>query len=129
MDSDKRPVKISELEHTGEMPDNISDLADQITGALNRSKGELLGDEKFMGEMLMQAIKHPMAAREAKAGVANKERRYAIVGRTEKKKLWLLLSQTESQQLDTYRAERGDRTVSDLINEMVVRALAALRAL
>ena len=129
MDSDKRPVKISELEHSGEMPDNISDLADQITSALNRSKGELLEDEKFMGEMLMQALKHPMAARESKSGVAGKERLYAIVGRTEKKKLWLLLSQTESQQLDTYRAERGDRTVSDLINEMVGRALAELRAL
>lgn len=129
MDSDKRPVKISELEHSGEMPDNISDLAEQITSALNRAKGELLDDEKFMGEMLMQALKTPMAARESKAGVANKERRYAVVGRTEKKKLWLLLSQTEAQQLEAYRAERGDRTVSDLINEMVVRALAALRAL
>lgn len=129
MDSDKRPVKISELEHSGELPNNIVNLADQITGALNRAKGELLDDERFLGEVLLQALRHPMPTREAKAGVEGRERRHALVGRTERRKLLLLLSKSELQQLETYRAERGDRSVSDLINEMVVRALAALRAL
>ena len=50
-------------------------------------------------------------------------------GRTNHLKAHLYISDADLAQLNAYKELRGDRSANDIINELLCRALAALRAL
>ena len=124
-----KPIDKKDLEHSGTEPESVDDVVDQLADKLENAKAEMLTDPEFLSGMLRQAVAGSSFPTESKGGVEEKERKHNLAGRTKRIKIYLFLSETESDQLNAYKKQRGDRSVSDLVNEMLCRALAALRIL
>jgi len=133
MENIDKPLTPKDLEDAAAPAKSPSEIAERIAEKLLSAKSELLTDETFLANITYQALKGPSTfpredAKQA-GGVQVKIKKHSLKGRTNKIKVMLWLSDSEVEQLTAYRDERGDRTVADLVNEVVCRALAALRAL
>ena len=124
-----RPTNKKDLEHSGTEPESVDEVVDQLADRLHSTKAEMLTDPEFLAGMLRQAVAGSSFPTEGMGGVQEKERKHSLAGRTKRIKLYVFLSETEFDQLTSYKKQRGDRSTSDLINEMLCRALAALRIL
>ena len=131
MENLANPVTHWELESSGDAPPSIVEVAEVVMAKLDRVKSELIFDEEFLREIFLYAMSNESSfPREVGVeGMPSKIKKMTLSGRTKKIKTVLWLSQTEMDQLVAYKTERGDRTVSDLINELLCKALAAMRAL
>ena len=128
--TEKKPVSPSDLEDADSPPASALDYVERVADDLRRSKGELLSDEEVMGELLRQTVDGPSTfPSEGGGGMARLIRSHSLKGRTNKIKVFLWLSDNEMAQMTTYKDVRGDRTMNDMINELVCRALAALRSI
>tara|TARA_R100000306_G_C4370321_1_gene139651 strand:- start:491 stop:892 length:402 start_codon:yes stop_codon:yes gene_type:complete len=124
-----KPVSKKELEHSGAPPESVTDVLEQLVDKLESSKAEMLTDPEFLSGLLRQTVDGSSFPTEGNSGVGEKIRKHNLAGRHKKVKAYLFLSETEYSQLDAYRKQRGDRSISDLVNELLCRALAALRTL
>ena len=127
------PITPKDLEDAAAPAKSPSEIAERIAEKLLSAKSELLTDETFLAIITQQALKVPSTfpledAKQA-GGVQVKSKKHSLKGRTNKSKGMLWLSDSEVEQLTAFRDERGDRTVAALVNEIVCRSLAALRAL
>ena len=124
-----KPINKKDLEQSGTEPESVDDVVDQLADKLHSAKAEMLTDPEFLSGMLRQAVAGSSFPTEGNSGVGEKIRKHNLAGRHKRQKIYLFLSETELDQLNSYRKQRGDRSVSDLVNEMLCRALAALRIL
>ena len=90
-------------------------------------------DEKFLKALLARCVENPdQFNREKKGEVSGAERkveRHTLKGRTNKTKLILYLSDLEVEQKNSLVKRRGDRSPSDLVNQLLCTALASLRVI
>ena len=71
----------------------------------------------------MREVKGEVSAAEMK------EKRHTLQGKTNKMKMIIFLSDVEAEQLKSLVSQRGDRSPSDLINQVVCTILGAMRSI
>jgi hypothetical protein len=127
--TDKKPVSPRDLEE-GSPPSDTLGLAERVTNKVRSAKADLLLDPDFAGELLRQTIEGPSNfPHDTGAGMGALIKRHSMQGRTNHMKVHLYVSDADLAQLTAYKELRGDRAVNDIINELLCRALAALRTL
>jgi hypothetical protein len=127
----KKPVSFQEIANTSSPPSNPRMAVERLAANIEQTKGDLLEDQKFLKNLIAKCVEKPDSfTREKKgetSGAEKKIARHSLKGRTNKTKVIIYLSDEEISQLESLVFHRGDRGVSDLINQMVCTALAMLR--
>ena len=133
MMNEKKPVSHSELSCTGDPPRNAMQEIERIHASIETTKGELVLDPKFLENITRKVISDPGSfVREVKGEVSAaemKEKRHTLQGKTNKMKMIIFLSDVEAEQLKSLVSQRGDRSPSDLINQVVCTILGAMRSI
>ena len=129
----KEPLSFKELGQSDTQPSDATEAAKRLHESMEAKKGEILGDQEFLENLLRQCVDAPDAfVREVKgetSGAEKKVHRHSLRGRTNKTKLIVFLSDVEKEQLDSLVRHRGDRGPSDLVNQLLCTALGALRSI
>jgi len=129
--SKKKPVSYKELASSTSPPPSARAAVERLTAGIEESKGEFLNDQKFVHNLIKKCVDNPdFFTREKKgevSGAEKKIKRHSLKGRTNKTKLILYFSDEEMKQLWSLVEHRGDRSPSDLVNQLVCTALATLR--
>ena len=129
----KKPVSFREIANTTSPPPTPRAAVERLAASIEQTKGELMEDEKFLKALLARCVENPdQFNREKKGEVSGAERkveRHTLKGRTNKTKLILYLSDLEVEQLNSLVKHRGDRSPSDLVNQLLCTALASLRVI
>lgn len=127
----KKPVKYKELSNASSPPQSPIAAVERLAASIEETKGDLLNDQRFINNLIKKCVEEPDSfTREIKGEVSGAERkikRHSLKGRTNKTKMILFLSDEEVAQLDSLVEHRGDRSPSDLVNQLVCTALATLR--
>jgi hypothetical protein len=127
----KKPVLYRELAQSSSPPSSPVETAERLVASIKDTKGDILTDEKFLKNLITKCIENPdLFVREKKgevSGATKKIERHSLKGRTNKTKVILYLSDEEVEQLKSLVSHRGDRSPSDLINQLLCTALATLR--
>jgi hypothetical protein len=130
MTNGRKPITHGELEDSGELPSSPTDVAERIADDILSAKADLLTDREFLGNIFRHAISGSSSfPREAGGGMEKKISRHAMKGRTEHVKVHLYLSESELRMLRSFVTQRGDRNESDLVNEIVCKALSSMRVI
>ena len=126
----KKPVKKEAIAaDCGKDLTSVEEATELVTEGLARTKAQIWGDEEFLKKVLQHCIDSPeLVVRESKQ-VDEKEKQLSIRGRTKRVKFYIYLSPAELEQLEGLKRIRGDRSVSDLLQQYIVLGLASLRAL
>lgn len=131
--TNKKPVLYRELASTSSPPASPREAVERLVAGIEEIKGDMLTDQKFLKNLISKCIEHPdVFVRERKGEPSAAERkveRHSLKGRTNKTKLILYLSDEEVEQLNSLVTHRGDRSPSDLVNQLLCTALATLRIL
>ena len=129
----KKPVSFREIANTTSPPPSPMAAVERLAASIEQTKGELMEDEKFLKALLGRCVENPdQFVRERKGEASAAERkieRHTLKGRTNKTKLILYLSDLEVEQLNSLVKHRGDRSSSDLVNQLLCTALASLRVI
>ena len=129
--SKKKPVLYKELATSASPPPSTRAAVERLAASIESSKGELLNDQKFLHNLIKKCTEDPDSFTREKKGEASaaekKIKRHSLKGRTNKEKLVLYFSDEEMKQLWSLVEHRGDRSPSDLVNQLVCTALATLR--
>lgn len=127
----KKPVSYRELATSSSPPPSPRAAVERLTASIEASKGELMEDQKFLNNLIKKCTEEPGSfTREIKGEVSaaeKKVKRHSLKGRTNKTKLICYFSDEEMKQLWSLVEHRGDRSPSDLVNQLVCTALATLR--
>lgn len=127
----KKPVQYKELVSSASPPTSPRAAVERLAASIEESKGQLLEDQKFLKNLMQRCVENPDSfTREKKGEVSGAEQkisRHSLKGRTNKTKLILYLSDQEVDQLKSLVSHRGDRSPSDLVNQLLCTALATLR--
>ena len=131
--NNKKPSTYRELSDPSSPPSSSIEAAERIMASLESQKGDMLSDQKFLENILRHVVDSPDEFNREIQGEPSastrKVERHSLAGRTNKTKVVLWLSDVESEQLQSLVIHRGDRSPSDLINQLVCLALGALRSI
>ncbi|MEK9698333.1 MAG: hypothetical protein VW270_21365 [Candidatus Poseidoniales archaeon] len=129
--TNKKPVLYRELASTSSPPASPREAVERLVADIEKTKGDILTDQKFLKNLISKCLEHPdVFVRERKGEVSAAERkikRHSLKGRTNKVKFNCYLSDEEVEQLQSLVEHRGDRSPSDLVNQVICTALATLR--
>lgn len=127
----KKPVRYKELANASSPPQSPIAAVERLAASIEEIKGDLLDDQKFINNLIKKCIEEPDSfTREVKgevSGAEKKIKRHSLKGRTNKTKFVCYFSDEEMKQLWSLVEHRGDRSPSDLVNQLVCTALATLR--
>ena len=129
--TNKKPIGYKELTVSSSPPPTPVEAVERLAASIEETKGELLEDQKFLKNLLQKCVENPDSfVREKKGEVSDAEKkikRHSLKGRTNKLKLVCYFSDEEMKQLWSLVEHRGDRSPSDMVNQIVCTGLAALR--
>ena len=133
MMSNKKPIVYNELTKANPQPPTPVEAVERLTANIEETKGELLLDQKFLKNLIIQSIENPDSFVREKKGESSaaekKIKRHSLKGRTNKLKIITYHSDEEMEQMWSLVEHRGDRSPSDMWNQVICTALAALRML
>lgn len=131
--NNKKPSTYRDLSDSGSGPSSTAGAVQAVMDSLEQKKGDMLSDSKFLENILRQCLDNPDGFEREKIGEPSasvkKVERHSLRGRTNKTKFIIWLSDIEKEQLESLVRHRGDRSPSDLVNQMVCLALGALRSI
>tara|TARA_R100001163_G_scaffold15963_1_gene14428 strand:+ start:1170 stop:1568 length:399 start_codon:yes stop_codon:yes gene_type:complete len=131
--NEKKPSTYRELSDPSSPPKSSVEAAKRIVASLECRKGDILSDPKFLESIVRHALDHPDEFNRERVGEPSastkKIQRHELSGRTNKLKLTCWLSDAEFDQMESYREHRGDRSHSDMWNQVICLVLGALRSL
>ena len=129
--SDKKPIKYSELTKVNSQQPTPVEAVERLTVSIEETKGELLEDQKFLKNLITKCLDNPdsfVRERNGEPSAAEKKiKRHSLKGRTNKLKITGYFSDEEMKQMWSLCEHRGDRSPSDMWNQVICTALAALR--
>jgi len=126
-----KPVTHNDLEDSGEETLSPADAVVRLSQGLVEAKASLMADDRFIGNLFRQIVSNEQTnfPHEGTKGVENLIYRHSLKGRTKKVRINIYLSEQEWHELNELRKERRNRSIGDFVNELICRALAAIRAL
>ena len=129
--TNKKPILYRELTDANSPPPSPRAAVERLTAGIEGTKGDILTDQKFLKNLIDKCIESPDSfVRERKgevSGAEKKIKRHSLKGRTNKLKLVCYFSDEEMKQLWSLVEHRGDRSPSDMVNQIICTGLAALR--
>jgi hypothetical protein len=127
----KKPISYRELTSASSPPPSPRAAVERLAASIEETKGDILTDQKFLKNLVDKCVEKPDSfVRERKGEVSGAEKkiqRHSLKGRTNKTKFVCYFSDEEMKQLWSLVEHRGDRSPSDLVNQLVCTALATLR--
>ena len=123
----KKPIKPNSLCETDAPVQTISRAVEKLVDRADAERADLLLDDDFLEGVLKQLLDDSPFPRVDGEGFGEWEKKSHLEGRTKKIKAILFLSDSEFEQVRAIARARGSRSHYDLINELVVRVLAAAR--
>lgn len=131
--TNKKPVLYRELASSSSPPASPREAVERLVAGIEGIKGDILTDQKFLKNLINKCVEHPdVFVREKKgepSAAEKKIERHSLKGRTNKTKFVCYFSDEEMKQLWSLVEHRGDRSPSDLVNQLLCTALATLRIL
>ena len=127
----KKPISYKDITECTSPPPSPVEAVERIAASINQSKGKMLDDQKFLKNLVKKCVENPdsfVRERKGEASAAEKKvERHSLKGRTNKLKLTCYFSDEEMKQMWSLVEHRGDRSPSDMWNQMICTALATLR--
>jgi hypothetical protein len=123
----KKPVKPNSLCEADAPAQTISRAVEKLVDRADAERADLLLDDDFLEGVLKQLLEDSPFPRLDGEGFGDWEKKNHLEGRTKKVKTIIFLSESEMEQVRAIARARGSRSHYDLINELVVRVLAAAR--
>lgn len=129
----KKPVSYKDLAMSSSPPHTPMEAVERITANIEQLKGELMEDQKFLYGLIKNAVENPDSFVREKKGepsaAEKKEKRHSLKGRTNKIKFTCYFSDKQMKQLWSLVEHRGDRSPSDMVNQILCTGLVAMETL